>query len=136
MIAIFLFYNKASGKQARLAFSKEFKHCEVICYDGDMYLLVRLTGEGIAFDRIKANDCARLVRNLKVMKELIALISVSIDSPQFISWKPFWIRSCNELSRYCTGVNVGLTWNPSHLYKKLIKYDRIKNYQILHAWRR
>lgn len=47
MIAIFLFYNVATGVQARLAFSDEFRHCNVVTFDGSHWINVEFDREGI-----------------------------------------------------------------------------------------
>lgn len=136
MIAIFLFYNEATGKQTRYAFSDEFKHCNIICYDGDIYLLIELSKHGITYRQVKAKDSYSLLRNLKVIKSLSAMITVNIEQPFTMEWRPLWIKSCNELCRYVSGVDIGLTFNPIHLFKKLLKYNLHRNYEVLNAWRR
>ena len=63
------------------------------------------------------------------------MIVIDIEEKAEIAWKPFIVRSCNEIDRYISGVDVGFTFNPKHLYNKLLKYDD-SNYQILYEWRR
>ncbi|MBX4189675.1 hypothetical protein KW791_00035 [Candidatus Parcubacteria bacterium] len=77
-----------------------------------------------------------LIRGLKVIKELIAMVTVWIDKRARFPWKPWWVRSCNEFDRYVSGIDVGFTFNPRHLYAKLLKYDKVRNYEILQQWRR
>jgi hypothetical protein len=136
MIAIFLFYNVSSGPQAKLAFSKEFRHCNVITYDGKDWVLVEFDLTGLYTSVLKVTKGESLIRNLRIMKSLIAQIVVEINTRHPVRWKPWWVRSCNELDRYVTGVNIGLTFNPRHLYNKLIKYSGKRNFQILETWRR
>ena len=70
---------------------------------------------------------------MKCIQSLTAMIVVSVGQRASIKWKPYLVRSCNELDRYISGVDVGFTFNPKHLYNKLIKYDHT-NYDILYRW--
>ena len=135
MIYIFCFYNISTGIQARLAFSKVFKHCNIITYDGDIWLASEFDIHGIVSRKINATNLLSLVRGMKFIDNLIAMIVVEVCERATFHWKPYIVRSCNELDRYISGVNIGFTFNPKHLYNKLIKYDG-SNYQILHQWRR
>lgn len=136
MICIFLFYNVATGKQTRLNFNKEFKHCNVICFDGDCWLLSELSGEGITHRRIKTENSKQLLRNIKVIESLIGIVGTWIEPRFKTKWKPLWVRSCNEYCRYVSGIDVGFTYNPIHLYEKIFKYNENKNFKILYHWRR
>ncbi len=136
MIALFLFYDMANGKQAWMAFSKKFRHCNVITYDGKHWVLIDMDRLGIHTRVLDAKSATALMRGLKKIKYLTAMVCVEIDKPKRISWKPLWGRTCNELCRYATGVDTGLTFNPIGLYKKLLKYNGKRNYEILDAWRR
>ncbi|MDQ8039629.1 MAG: hypothetical protein REH83_04410 [Rickettsiella sp.] len=40
------------------------------------------------------------------------------------------------MCRYFSGVDVGWTFNPKHLYKELLKYKDQRNYELLAHWRR
>lgn len=136
LIAIFLFYNFANGKQAKLAFSKDFQHCNSIVYDGEFYILVEYDQEGIKVKVIKAKRLSTLIRHLKVIPELTAIICAEVFKRKKINWKPWWVRSCNELCRYTAGIDVGFTFNPVHLYNRLLRYKDKRNYVILDQWRR
>ena len=136
LIAVFIFYKKATGVQAGLAFSEEFKHCNVITYDGTDWIMVDFDRTGLLTRRIKCKDGARLIRNLRVVQDIIAIISVAIAGRAPVAWKPFWVRSCNEVCRYAAGIDLGFTFNPIHLYSKLLKYSGKRNYEMLSAWRR
>lgn len=136
MIAIFLFYKFSSGIQARLAFSKTFKHCNIITYDGLNWVNYELDSYGLHTRVLEVKEGAHLIRGLKVIKDLIAMVTVWIEKPVRFPWRPWWVRSCNELDRYVSAVDIGFTFNPRHLYSKLIKYDKIRNYEIIHKWRR
>lgn len=137
MIAIFLFYNKALGKQTKWNFNKEFLHCHVACCnDGVNFILFELTSNGIDHHIAPTTKATTFIRNVKRMEHLIGIVAVSVNEPPKMKWRPLWIRSCNELSRYVAGVDIGLTWNPIHLYNKLLQYDGKRNYEVLHHWRR
>lgn len=136
MIAIFCFYDIASGKQSRLAFSKEFKHCSLITFDGEHWINWEFDRLGLHIRLLRVIDAGRFIYHLKLIKELTAVVAVWIDNRAYTTWKPLLIRSCNEFARYISGIDIGLTFNPKHLFSKILKYDSIRNYQILHAWRR
>lgn len=136
MIAYFLFYNIATGANATLAFSKEFRHCNVVIYDGDIWTNIEFDHTGILLRTLKVKESEAFIRNLKRLPILTAMIIVEIKDRMKEAWFPLWMRSCNELDRYITGVDIGYTFNPVHLYRKLLKYNSRRNYEILHAWRR
>ncbi len=136
MIAIFLFYNYSNGIQAKLAFSKTFKHCNIITYDGEFWVTYELDQHGVHTRVLDAKDGVALLRGVRIIKQLISTITVYIDNPTRFNWKPWWVRSCNEFNRYIASVDIGFTFNPRHLYSKLLKYDKKRNYEILQHWRR
>lgn len=136
MIAYFLFFNVATGKQAWMGFSQEFCHCNVIVYDGSHWINYDFDKYGIHGRVLDVPSGWQLIRGLKIIKSLSAMVCVEISQRKAISWKPWWVRSCNELDRYLTGVDVGFTFNPRHLYSKLLRYGGRRNYEILYAWRR
>jgi hypothetical protein len=136
MLAFFLFYNIATGKQARLAFSKDFRHCNIVTFDGAHWINIELDSTGLLTRVLDVNNGNALIRGLKHIKALTAMVVVDVEVRNKTMWKPFWVRSCNELDRYVAGVDVGFTFNPRHLYSKLLKYHGRRNYQIIYAWRR
>lgn len=136
LIAVFIFYDKASGAQARLAFSKEFKHCNIITFDGKDWIALDFDRTGLLTRKINCKDGETLLRNLHVVKEITAIVSVNVTERVKVMWKPWWVRSCNEICRYSSGVDVGFTFNPIHLYWKLLKYTGRRNYEVLTHWRR
>lgn len=136
MIAIILFYNHSTGIQRWLSFSEEFSHCNIITYDGADWINIECDSTGILTRCLEVPSLKALLRGLKTIKTLTAYIVVDINKRKHMSWKPMWVRSCNELDRYISGVDVGFTINPVHLYKKLIRYDCRRNYEILTHWRR
>ncbi len=131
-----MFYNKANGVQASLAFSKDFKHCNVVTFDGKDWIVLDFDRTGLLTRKINVSNADRLLTSLHVIREVTAVIAVSINARKKIRWKPFLIRSCNEICRYAAGIDIGLTFNPSHLHSKLLKYNNKKNYEIINAWRR
>lgn len=135
MICFFCFYNVSSGIQAKLAFSDTFKHCNIVTFDGDTWLATEFDLYGIQMRRINAHKATSLIRGIKHIESLIALIVVDVQERARHSWKPGITRSCNELDRYISGVDIGFTFNPQHLYNKLLKFHGT-NYDILYDWRR
>src|SRR5580658_7486214 len=119
LIAVFIFYNISSGIQARLSFSSEIKHCNIITYDGSDWIMVEFDRTGLLTRRIHCTNGESLLRHLSVVKEVTAVISVNVWERAQTAWKPWWVRSCNEICRYASGVDIGFTFNPIHLYKKL-----------------
>lgn len=136
LIAIFIFYNKATGGQARLAFSEEFKHCNIVTYDGKDWIMLDFDRTGYLTRKIYCKNGESLIRNLPVIPEVSATFTISVDERKKIWWKPFLARSCNEICRYASGVDIGFTFNPAHLYRKLLKYRHKRNYEVLSVWRR
>lgn len=136
MIAFFLFYNKARGIQRAFSFGSIYQHCDVICYDGKTWLLFQFSSKGIEFQSIRVTTVSRMLEHLPLIPELVSIIGVDVDRENCFPWRPFWVRSCNELCRYLTGVEIGFTLNPRHLFKKLVKYNGKRNFQVIYAWRR
>lgn len=136
MIAFFLFYNHGEGKLSRFSMSDEFRHCNVMTFDGSMWNLWTWTPRGINIRPAQVKSVDALFRTMRLMSSLTACIVVEIYKPHLFKFSPFGVHSCNELSRYVTGVDIGYTLTPKHLYKKLLKYGKIRNYTILKEWRR
>lgn len=142
MIAIFLFYNQSEGKQHWMSFSKTYRHTNAIINNNGLWVYFDMDLQGIKYHILnpQPKSMARLIRLLKTncKKSLTALVAVEVKDEERprISWKPWWIRSCNEFNRYLTGVDVGLSLNPRHLYKKLLRFDQKMNYRILNEWSR
>ncbi len=136
MIAIFIFYDVSTGIQAQLAFSSEFRHCNIITYDGEYWIAHEFDSSGFITRGLKVLSGEALVRMLRVIKSASAIVTVDIGQRPRHRWTPFVVRSCNEIDRYIAGVDIGFTFNPRHLYNKLLKYNGIRNYQILTHWRR
>ena len=58
-ISIIMFYNYATGKQAKLAFSKTLRHCNSIIYDGSDYVMLEFDLTGINSRVIKTTKGGR-----------------------------------------------------------------------------
>lgn len=136
MIAFYMFYNHGEGKLNRLSFSKEFRHCNVITFDGSTWNQFTWSPNGIFVRRLSVINMDRLFSAIRCIPSLTACVVVEINTPCVFKNSPFGVNSCNELSRYMTAIDVGMTFNPKHLYKKLLKYGKIRNYTILMEWRR
>jgi hypothetical protein len=136
LIALFLFYERATGPQAILSFSREFKHCNIITFDGRDWIMLDFDRSGLITRKINCKNGQQLIRNIRVIQSISAIISVALKERKKVMWKPFWGRSCNEICRYAAGIDIGLTFNPRHLYSKLLKYSNKRNYEILSVWRR
>jgi hypothetical protein len=92
--------------------------------------------EGIGFNKLVIEDVVHWLQSVKKIDTVEAIISIEVKERHQLIWWPFWIRSCNELSRYASGAYLGVTLTPGHLYRKLLKYDNIRNYQIIFQWGR
>lgn len=134
-LAIFLFYNKATGKQAFLSFNETIKHVNVIVYDGTQPVLIDMDKTGIKTRVLRITDVNKILSNIKRIPILTSIIVAYIDKRAASAWRPWWVRSCNEIARHATGINVGFTFNPIHLYNKLLQCDGT-DYDILTHWRR
>ena len=56
LIAVFIFYSKSSGVQARLAFSEEFRHCNIITFDGQDWVMLDFDKTGLLTRRIYCTE--------------------------------------------------------------------------------
>ena len=74
---------------------------------------------GIVTRVIHCEDGARLVDRLRLIPEATAIISVGIDPRAKVPWFPWWVRSCNEVCRYVSGVDYWFQLlNPHHFVQK------------------
>lgn len=135
-LATFVFYSKAQGAQACLGFSKDLKHCNVILSDGEDWHIVDFDRTGILIKRLHMENGAAFIQRLTMLKDVSAIISVQVGKRQPVTWFPWWSRACNEVCRYAAGVGIGFSFNPRHLYSKLLKYQDSANYELLSHWRR
>lgn len=139
MIVTFLFFNKSRGIQSFLSFSNEFRHCTLIIHEPLLDNLIHTARGRIAskiYFRAIESDLKERLMPLKKIKSLTAMISVEIEKP--IKFKPIipLIMSCNEICRHVSGVDIGFTFNPLHLYNKLTKIQRVSNFIRFYEWRR
>ena len=136
MIATFVFYNKSHGKQAKLAFSKDLVHSNIIIEDGSGSTMIMFEMDGIRLKRFNEVMYEKLFLKLPKANFISATIRANIDQRKRFKWFPWWARTCNEVCRYASGIDIGFTFNPRHLYNKLLKYDGKRNYIIVSQWRR
>lgn len=136
MIIFLLFYNKSNGKTSRMTCHEDFKHCNTIVFDGSEYSSLTWDSQGIVHRSISARSCPRLISALRSVPELTALIVVDCVARVRYRWRPFTVLTCNEIARFVSGLDIGFTITPAHLYKKVINLDGKRNFQILYAWRR
>lgn len=136
MICFFLFYDKAYGLQRVFSFGATLQHCDVICFDGKTWVLFQFSNKGVEFQSIKVTTVERMLKHLPIIPELIEIIGVEVERKTCFPWRPFWVRSCNELCRYLTGVDIGFTLNPRQLHKKLLACNHKRNFEIIYRWER
>lgn len=136
MIAIFLFYNKSLGKQQTWACSRTYKHVDVITYMGDRWVLHRLGEHGITYRITTYRSSEELLTNVTSIKTLVYILAIKVNGKAAHPWQPIWAKSCAEVVKSIAGLDIGLTLTPSQLLRKLLKYDNVRNYQILTARRR
>lgn len=136
LIAIISFYNIAFGPQAFLSFSKKFRHCSIITFDGDNCVLIEFNDCGLKTKVFRNNNVSKMIKILQRIPQIHTIVCTAIYERKKVKWKPLWGRTCNEVCRYAAGIDVGLTFNPIHLYKKLLKYSGKTNYEILSHWKR
>ncbi len=136
MIAVFLFYNRGIGKYNCFSFSKKFVHCALLCYQGDHCILFEIAPFGFIYRILRSNDVNKNLNAVKKLSALSAFIAVKIKEPKRI--KEFFLKwyTCNEVCRYFSGIDIGWTFNPKHLFKKLLKFKDKRNYELLACWRR
>jgi hypothetical protein len=136
LIGIFLFYDQAQGKQAPLAFSKEFKHLGLILYDGDKTLLFHYDDSGINYRVLNTTNLGKLITKIHLIPNLSAFMAFEVTQKLNLAWYPMIPNSCNKIFTLLAGVDVGFTFNPRHLWSKMLKYKYKSNYDLLVAWRR
>lgn len=131
MISIFLFFNNGKGMPHTLSFGP-YNRCSLIVLTDGNYIMIQMTQWGIRLRRIKAKRFTTLVDKLFLLEGLQTVVCTWIKQYPTNPWRPLWLRSCNELCRHTGAVDIGRTWNPTHLFKKLLKYDNTRNYEIIY----
>jgi len=134
--AIFLFYNAASGVQSHLAFSRDKVHCDVMLSDGRGWVAFQFTSRGIAHRIMRTKNAARLLHAVKSIPELTHYVTLGVYDPPKHLWLPWIANSCNEICRKLAMIDCNWTFNPAHLYSKLIALDGKRNFQIISKWSR
>src|SRR5580700_8668712 len=74
LIAVFIFYKIASGVQAKLAFNADFKHCNVITYDGSDWIMLDFDQSGLLTRKIKCENGSKLVKSLPIIQDVTATL--------------------------------------------------------------
>lgn len=136
MIAVFLFYNQGIGKYNRFTFSQQFVHCALLCYQGDQCILFEIAPFGFIYRILRSNDVNKNLEAIKKLPCLSGFIAIMIREKKKIKEWPIKWYTCNEVCRYFSGADIGWTFNPKHLYQKLLKYKDKTNYELLTHWRR
>jgi hypothetical protein len=136
VIAVFLFYNQGIGKYRPFSFSNELVHCALLCYEGDQCILFEIAPTGFIYRILKSNDVNKNLNAIKKLPMLSAFITVLVKEKKKIKAWPIKWYTCNEVCRYFSGVDIGWTFNPKVLFKKLIKLKNQRNYELLASWRR
>ena len=117
-------------------FSKHFKHVDVYANNGTGWVGFRLSSSGLTYamtGQISGDDLTRLACEAHTAE---AVIVADVGEPAKFKWCPLTIPMCNEFARLISGVNIGFSWSPRHLYNKLLRYDQTRNYEIIYKWRR
>lgn len=117
-------------------FSKHFKHVDIYLYDGKYWIGFRMGSDGVTYAVSGFTSGMDLINKALKIPEAEALIAVDIFHRAYFGWQGITIPMCNELARALSGLDIGFTWNPGHLYRKLLKYDGERNYEIFYQWRR
>jgi hypothetical protein len=136
LIAVFLFYNQGIGKYGRFSFSKDLVHSALLCYEGDRCILFEIAPTGFIYRILNNSDVNKNLNAIKKLSMLSAFIAVWVKEKKKVREWPIKWYTCNEVCRYFSGVDIGWTFNPKHLLKRLIKYKNKRNYELLSYWRR
>lgn len=140
-LAAFLFFAEPPQSWHMHLSPKWCTHCFVLTYDGDCWIAHELDSHNLKFKRIRWKDGEDIVNWLSMFqalnKTLSAFIVVELTEQAKLVKRLLptrWFFTCNEVARELSGIDIGFTFNPVHLYAKLIKYDAKRNYKIL--WHR
>ena len=136
MIAVFLFYNQGIGKYRIFNFSQQFVHCALLCYESDRCILFEIAPTGFIYRILKSNDVNKNLNAIKKLPSLSAFIAVLVKEKKKVKEWPIKWYTCNEVCRYFSGIDIGWTFNPKFLFKKLMKFKDKRNYELLSCWRR
>lgn len=132
--ALFIFYNKARGKQAILS-ARDKKHVDLIVKLNDKITIFQYSGRGIEHQYSKATDMMLIMKKLLKLENVSHLILVKINKKcRRKNWFPIQLNSCNEVCRKISSVDIGWTFNPSHLYHKILMKRDKSNYSVVENW--
>lgn len=135
MLTIFVFHNRTRHRIMNLfTFSRKFKHVDAYTFNGKQWIGFRMSSDGITYT-ISEGEGRNLVEEAKKLPDVEAIIGVQIDKRAHFPWRPLTIPMCNEFARLISGVDTGASWNPRHLYNKLLKYNGRRNFEIFYRWR-
>lgn len=135
-IAIFLFYNESRKPNFFTPFSR-YKHCCVILFKGDSWVLFKWGKKGLVYKILQTKSGKKILQSFKKLNTLISMVVVEINKPIEFPWRPLITFTCNEMCRYVSGIDVGFTVSPRHLYKKLLRYNKKNtNFKVIYKWMR
>lgn len=127
-----LFFDKSSFCWSR--FLKGFKHCALLVFDGQTVLFYGMHTDKILMRTNICNDFDQYINYLLNIKSLVSYVILEVHKPKSINGF-IKVLTCNELIRMSTGINVGFTLTPNHLYKKIC-LNVSPNYTIIRLWNR
>lgn len=134
----FLFFENSIGKFSSFL-SKNYKHCVLLVHHPKTY---SLGVYGLNVDGIKAqisviDDFKKYIDKIPIhLPELKSYILIRVDGTRpAIKQTLFMFYTCNEIIRLISGINIGFTITPKHLYNKII-CNKTPNYTIIDTWHR
>jgi len=136
MRVVLVFYNHGDSWVSNWLLHEDYKHVDCFIEVGKRWFVLRLTHSGIAVRRSRYFSAGSLFNAAKKLSTVTCIIEIE---SYYVLRETFFvprILTCNELARYLSKVDVGLTLTPYHFYKKLLKYDHMRNYEIITHWRR
>lgn len=136
MIIAFLFYTEHSQFNHPLPLHPDFKHCDYITYDGECWQSFTFGRMGLKVGSPHYCDVDTAIDVMVKLKSVSHIVIVRKTAEHRRKWLPIMVRSCNELARLMTGLNIPFSLTPYGLHKKLLKYDGIRNYRVLKSWSR
>jgi len=137
LIAVFLFYDKTHGIFERISFSKDYKHCNILTFDGIGFVLSSLDKTGVTSKSMKINNLTSFLRRVPgLMPSLSAIIVTYVQERKPKRWMPLSLNTCNEVARDISGLDIPFSFNVENLYKKIILWDQKSNYIIDYKWSR
>lgn len=134
MIYIFLFYQKNEGLPAWLPLHPYFRHCDYLMCDGDGWVSVTFGRRGVKMGAKWHINYAKVIKTIERIPEVSGYVVIKKTRDYIRRWFPIQLRTCNEMSRIMTGLNISFTSSPYALFKKLLKYNGERNYRILEYW--